>query len=143
MYIDYDPNIKADQLGIIYISVTYTDTEQDLRHKDARHTVYDSKNDTSFHYTHGIPSYDVLRMVKTSIVPFAVKSIDDFGVTDDDNVPITQEWFQERMDLLNGKKSFEGISARNTSKYIVKRQDQISRNETLTGGKICEYTIIL
>ena len=134
MYVDYDPNVKADQAGIIYISVTYTDTPQDLRHKDARHTAYDSKNDPAWHYIHGIASFDVLRIVKTAIVPFAVSSVDDLRLTDDENQPITQAWFSDMLAYLNGKKSFEGISARNTSRYIAKRQALISKNETLTPG---------
>ena len=134
MYIDYDPNVKADQKGIIYISVSYTDTPQDLRHKDARHTAYDSRNDPAWHYIHGIASFDVLRIVKTAVVPFAVSSVDDLRIADDRNQPITQAWFTEMMAYLNGKKSFEGISARNTSKYIAKRQERINRSGMPAGN---------
>ena len=136
MYVDFDPNVKADQVGIIYISVTYTDTPQDLRHQDARHTAYDSRNDPAWHYTHGIASFDVLRIVKTAIVPFAVSSVDELKIADDQNQPITQAWFTDMMAYLNGKKSFEGISARNTSKYIAKRQERITKNENMTPGEI-------
>ena len=135
MYIDFDPNVKADQRGVIYISVTYTDTPQDLRHVDARHTAYDSKADSSWHYTHGIASFDILRIVKTAVVPFAVKSIDELNLFDDQNEPITQEWFIDMMDWLNGKNTFEGISARNTSKYIAQRQNRITEMDERSGGK--------
>ena len=144
MYVDYDPNVKTDQIGIIYVSVTYTDTPQDLRHKDARHTAYDSRNDPSWHYVHGIASFDVLRMVKTALVPFAVSSLDEFNATDDENQPITQAWFADIMDYMNGKKSFEGISARNTSKYTAKRQDRINKSNIPAGKStdICCYNYI-
>ena len=136
MYIDFDPNIKSDQKGIIYISVTYTDTPTDLRHTDARHTAYDSKNDPAWHYTHGIASFDVLRIVKTAVVPFAVKSLNDLNLVDDSNESITHDWFVDMMALLNGKKSFEGISARNTSKFIARRQKKISESPGLSQGKL-------
>ena len=126
MFLDYDPNVRNDYKGIVYIGVTHTDTPQDLRFKEARGTRYDSRNDPAWHYEHGIPRFDVLKMVKNGVAAAAVKDIEAFDATDDEGVLITNVYFQMQLDYLNGKKAFEGISARNQSKYIPRRQREIT-----------------
>lgn len=133
-YADFDPNIKSVHKGIIYISESFSETEADLRHKDARFTAYESRNDSSFHCPHGVPSYDILSIIKTGIVPTPVKKVDEIGATDDNNQIITQEYLKDMLDYLNGHKSFNGLSARNTAKYTTRRQGAITTS--VSSGKV-------
>ena len=48
-------------------------------------------------------------------------------MTDDENQPIRQKDLQEYLDYLNGKISFGGISSRNTGRYVVKRQKELTK----------------
>ena len=127
MFLDYDPTVKNAYKGIIYIAVTNTDTPQDLRHENARMTAYDSRNDPAWHYEHGTAQFEVLKQVRLGPVSAAIKSLDDFNITDDDGNPITQDFLDDQLNYLNGKKSFDGLSARNTGRYIVRRQRYITK----------------
>ena len=61
------------------------------------------------------------------ILILALKDLDEFNALDESNKKITQEWLDSMLDYLNGKKSFEGISARNTVRSIHKRQKEITK----------------
>ena len=128
MFLDYDPNIKNDFKAIIYVACTYTEGSTDLRHPNARGTAYDSRNDPAWHYAHGTGQgrFEVLKMVKLGIKPVSIKTIDTLGATDDDNITITQEYLESQLAYLNGKKSFNGVSARNTHASIPARQRRIT-----------------
>ena len=132
MFLDYDPNVKNSYKGIIYIAVTNTDTPQDLRHENARMTAYDSRNDPAYHYEHGSPRFEVMKQVKLGPVAAAIKSTNDFNVADENGQLITQDFLDTQIDYLNGKKSFEGLSARNTGRYICRKQREIT---TATNGR--------
>ena len=127
LFLEYDPKIKNNFKGVIYIASAGTDTTQDLRNKNARNTAYDSRNDPAWHYTHGTPMFEVIRIVKLGITAGAVNSVDDLEATDNDNNPITQAWLDQQMRLLNGLDSFDGLSSRNTSRFTAARQRDITR----------------
>ena len=141
-FLDYDPNVKSTFKGIVYISESYTETPADLRHKDARFTAYDSRNDPAWHYVHGIASYDILGIVKTGIVPVPVKNIEDLGATDNHNKLITQDYLRDSLDWLNGHNTFNGLSARNTTKYTVVRQRAIGSKVRSGNVQKFVYTFI-
>ena len=126
MFLDYDPKIKNEFKGIVYIAVTNTDTPQDLRHDNARMTAYDSRNDPAWHYEHGTAQFEVIKQVRLGPVSAAIKSMDDFNAKDGEGNLITQDYLMNQIDYLNGKKSFDGLSARNTGRYIVRRQKRIT-----------------
>ena len=126
LFLEYDPRIKNNFKGVIYIACAATETPQDLRNKNARNTAYDSRNDPAWHYNHGVAMFEVVRMVKLGITAAAVNSVDEFEATDNDNNLITQAWLDQQIRYLNGRDSFDGLSSRNTSRFISARQRDIT-----------------
>ena len=128
MYMDIDPNIKNRYKGVVYIAMASTNSPQELRHKDARNTGYDARNDPAYHYT-GISQFEVIQTVRTGVGSTAVQSLTDLKVTDDKNEAVTQAWLNEELAILNGKKSLAGLSARNTHQSAPRRQRMISESK--------------
>ena len=126
MYMDVDPSVKNRYRGLIYIAMATTNSPQDLRHKDARNTTYDTRNDAAYHYT-GVSQFEMIQVVRTGVGITAVQSVNDLRVTDDNNELITQAWLDDQLAILNGKKSYGGLSARNTHQAVPRRQRVISQ----------------
>ena len=126
MYMDVDPTVKNRYKGVVYIAMATTNTPQDLRHTDARNTGYDTRNDPAFHYT-GVTQFEMIQTVRTGVGVTAVPSLNDLHVTDDENELIDQDWLNDQLAILNGKKSYGGLSARNTHQTAPRRQRVITK----------------
>ena len=117
MFIDFDPNLLAAFEAVIFIQVETRQVDQLLRNKDARGTRYDPRNDPAWHRKSDLAEFQVMNMVKyTEAVQYTVKSVDALELTDENGVPINQEYLDLMLDYLNGNKLIPGtdLSARNT-----------------------------
>ena len=136
LFIDVDPNVKNAYKGVVFIAMANPDTPRDLRHPNARNTGYDNRNDPAFHYN-SQAHFEILQIVRTGETASAVQSVDDLEVMDIRNEKIDQGWLNDQLDYLNGKKSFGGISARNTHQNMTRKQ-RILANSDLNETRLRE-----
>ena len=136
LYIDVDPNVKNAYKGIVFIAMANPDTPRDMRHPNARNTGYDNRNDPAYHYN-SQAHFEIMQIVRTGENASAIQSVDDLGVMDKNNEKISQTWLNNQLDYLNGKKSFGGISARNTHQQMAKKQ-RILAGSNIEGSRLRE-----
>ena len=131
MFIDFDPNIPSAFDAVIYIQAEVRNVTQLLRHKDARQTRYDERNDPAWHRRADQSEYQIMNIVKfTDVAQFPVKTLDELNLVDDKHQIITQDYLDTMMDYLNGRKFIPNsdLSARNTFGHTIRAQKDITKD---------------
>ena len=126
-YIEPDPDLERRfKNGLIIIDTSVR--IQKANHRNYHHmgTKFDTRNDPAFHLKHK-QAFALAAIVATGEECTQVASLDELQLVDENGVRLTQDWLDDQIKYLDGKKPIESLSSATSMHRMSQGQKNIDK----------------